>query len=304
MIVWCNGELVDAHAVRISPFDHGLLTGDGVFETLATVGRVPFGWTRHLRRLRTSAHGLGLRGLPHDEALWSAARAVIDANATPDDPAGELRVRITVTGGDAPPGSGRGDGRPLVLITASPLPEGAPTVDVVVAPWSRNERGATAGLKTTSYAENVMALAWAQERGAGEALLANTRGELCEGTGTNVFVVLPRSDDPNDPDDPAEVVTPPLSSGCLAGVTRGLVIELGGIGGTDGGTGGEWIEVVERNVPIGALAWASEAFLTSTTRAVQPVRSIDGRLLRGCPGPATSALARAFADLVARDLDP
>ncbi len=283
MIVWCNGELVDESAVRISPFDHGLLTGDGVFETLATVSGVPFAWTRHLHRLHASAAGLGLRGLPDDDVLRSAADAVIAANPSP----GELRLRITVTGGDAPPGSGRGDGPPLVLMTATPLPPAAPTVDVALAPWPRNERGPTAGLKTTSYAENVIELAWAHERDAGEAVLANTLGRLCEGTGTNVFLVL---GDSGDAGGSGEVVTPPLSSGCLAGVTRALVVEIGG--------------VVERDIPASALRSATEAFLTSTTRAVQPIRLVDGRPLPRCPGPRTRGLAQAFTDLVARDIDP
>lgn len=297
MIVWCNGELVDESAVRISPFDHGLLTGDGVFETLATVSGVPFAWTRHLHRLHASAAGLGLRGLPDDDVLRSAADAVIAANPSP----GELRLRITVTGGDAPPGSGRGDGPPLVLMTATPLPLAVAMVDVALAPWPRNERGATTGLKTTSYAENVVALAWAHERDAGEAVLANTLDQLCEGTGTNVFLVLGDPDSSADPTDSrnsggsrdsALVVTPPLSSGCLAGVTRALVIEIGGD------------RVVERAVAASALGAATEAFLTSTTRAVQPIRLVDGRPLPQCPGPRTRELAQAFAHLMVRDLDP
>ena len=85
---------------------------------------------------------------------------------------------------------------------------------VVTVPWTRNEHGATAGLKTTSYAENVIALAHAVERGGSEAVFANTAGNLCEGTGTNVFYVVD-----------GELRTPTLASGCLAGVTRALVIE-------------------------------------------------------------------------------
>ena len=83
-----------------------------------------------------------------------------------------------------------------------------------MVPWVRNERSAVAGLKTTSYAENVVALAYAKERGAIEAVFANTRGELCEGTGSNVFVVRD-----------GVVWTPPLDSGCLAGITRALAVE-------------------------------------------------------------------------------
>ena len=89
--------------------------------------------------------------------------------------------------------------------------------EVVVVPWPRNEHGALVGLKTVSYGENVVALAFAADRGAGEALFGNLAGNLCEGTGTNVFVGLA-----------GRLVTPPLSSGCLPGVTRDLLLEQRG----------------------------------------------------------------------------
>ncbi len=85
----------------------------------------------------------------------------------------------------------------------------------MTVPWVRNERSAVAGLKTTSYAENVRALAYAKERGGSEAIFANTVGDLCEGTGSNIFCVYD-----------GELVTPTLESGALAGVTRTLVLDL------------------------------------------------------------------------------
>ncbi len=126
--------------------------------------------------------------------------------------------------------------------------------------WPRNERGAVAGLKTTSYAENVVALAEAKRRGATEAVLPNTQGHLCEGTGSNVFYVVD-----------GDLRTPTLASGCLAGVTRDLVLEWCGAREVD-----EPLEVVER---------ASEVFLTSTTRDVQGVSRWDDRDLPA-PGPS------------------
>ena len=118
---------------------------------------------------------------------------------------------------------------PSLIVSTSPLAEWPAVADVAVVPWVRNERSATAGLKTTSYAENVVALRYAHERNASEAILANTVGELCEGTGSNVFVGVG-----------GKLVTPPLESGCLAGITRELVIE--------------WLgDVVERPLPIHAL---------------------------------------------------
>lgn len=271
--VWVDGSLLDAAEARISPFDHGLLTGDGVFETLIVYGGRPFAVTRHLERLAVSCKGLGLTP-PDPDVVRAAMDAVVAANGFES-----ARLRVTVTGGDSPLGSDRGAAGLTTVVAGGALAGWPPTADVVVVPWTRNEKGALAGLKTTSYGENVVALAWAKERGASEAIFANTVGELCEGTGSNVFVGIG-----------GRLVTPPLRSGCLAGVTRALVMEL--------------VDVVEEDLPVGALASADEAFLTSTTREVQPIRAVDGSPLGAAPGPSTEAAAVAFKALAARDLDP
>jgi len=276
--VWIDGSLVAADAARVSPFDHGVLVGDGVFETIRVYGGEPFAFTRHLDRLAHSAAGLGL-GVPDAGVLRTAAKTVLDANGHT-----EARLRITVTGGVAPLGSERGDTSPTVIVASSEVRPWPPSVCVVVVPWVRNDRGATAGLKTTSYAENVRALAFAHERGASEAIFANTRDELCEATGSNVFVVRDGA-----------VATPPGSSGCLLGVTRALVLELAPALG---------LTIDERPLGLDALRDADEAFLTSTTREVQPIAEVDERALPAVPGPVTAALAAAFTELVRRDLDP
>lgn len=271
--VWIDGRLVPEDAARVSPFDHGLLTGDGVFETLRVTRGRPFAPRRHLLRLARSAAILRLP-CPPAPAVLAAMEAVIAADAIEDG-----RLRVTLTGGPSALGSDRGAGRPTVIVAAGPLPAWPAAADIAVAPWPRNERGALAGAKSISYGENVVALAHARDRGAGEAIFANLVGNLCEGTGSNVFVGVG-----------GRLVTPPLSSGCLAGVTRELVMEL--------------VDVVEEDVPIAALAGADEAFLTSTTRDVRPVRAVDGTALAACPGPLTAAAAAAFATLLAGDLDP
>ncbi len=276
--VWLNGGLVAADAARISPFDHGLLVGDGVFETLRVYGGTPFAWRRHHERLTASATGLGLP-VPDSATLRDAADAVLAANALT-----EARLRITVTGGPSPLGSERGTAGPTVVVAASEVRPWPPAESVVTVPWPRNERGATAGLKTISYAENVRALAHAHARDASEAIFLNTRGELCEATGSNVFVVVG-----------SRVSTPPGASGCLLGVTRALVLELGPALDLD---------VVEAVLAPGALADADEAFLTSSTREVQAISHVDGVALASAPGPTTIRLADAFSALVARDLDP
>jgi branched-chain amino acid aminotransferase len=278
VIISLNGEVVDERDARISPFDHGVLVGDGVFETLRVYAGTPFAWTRHYERLCHSGRGLGL-AIPTNDVLRSAANAVLEANGLR-----EGRLRITVTGGPSPLGSERGDAPPTVIVAATEMTQWPPTEVVATAPWPRNERGATAGLKTISYAENVRALAYAHERGANEAIFLNTRGELCEATGSNLFLVIDGT-----------AITPPADSGCLLGVTRALVLELARQHGIPG---------QERPLPAGALAEAEEAFLTSTTREVHPIATADDRDLPKAPGTVTERLTHVFRELVARDLDP
>jgi branched-chain amino acid aminotransferase len=272
--VWINGELRPDNEALISVFDHGLVVGDGAFETVKVMDGRPFALTRHLTRLASSAAGLGLPP-PDLDQIAAGAAAVIAAS--PKVPL--ARMRITITGGIGPLGSERGDS-PLTAVVAV-AEQGAPadSVDVAVVPWRRNELGALAGLKTTSYAENVLALRYAAEHDAGEAIFANTAGNLCEGTGTNVFVVID-----------GRLVTPPLSAGCLAGVTRALVLE--------------WVGGAEEDLPVDALADADEAFLTGTTRDVQPINKVNGSKLATVPGPLTRKAAEVFSTRAAESPDP
>lgn len=269
-LVWLDGQVMTSadDDATVSVLDHGFTVGDGVFETLKVVDGTPFALQRHLDRLRFSAEALGI-GAPADSIVRSACDELLAAWITGDG--GDARLRITVTSGVGPPGSGRGSHQPALVLMVVPLGITEATTTVVTVPWRRNEMGATAGIKTTSYADNVMALAVARQAGATEALMANVAGNLCEGTGSNVFVVI------ND-----ELLTPPLSSGCLAGVTRALVLESG-------------CGAIERDVPFGALTEATEVFLTSTTRDVQAVVSIDGRRLADAPGPHTLRANDSFA---------
>ncbi|RNG26263.1 aminotransferase class IV [Streptomyces botrytidirepellens] len=273
MTIWLDGSLREADSAQVSVFDHGLTVGDGVFETVKAVDGRAFALTRHLHRLARSAHGLGLPEPDLDE-VRRACEAVLA-----DNPMSLGRLRITYTGGFSPLGSDRGTAAPTLVVALVETHRRADTTTVVTVPWTRNERGALAGLKTTSYGENVVALARAREHDATEALFANTVGGLCEGTGTNVFVVLD-----------GELHTPPLASGCLAGITRALVLE--------------WVGARETELPFDVLERADEVFLTSTTRDVQAVRQVDDRNVPGTPGPVTAKAMRIFTERAAADIDP
>ncbi|GHF87642.1 aminotransferase class IV [Streptomyces thermodiastaticus] len=273
MKVWFDGALRETDAARVSVLDHGLTVGDGVFETVKAVDGRPFALTRHLERLTRSARGLGLPDPDLDEVRRACA-AVLEA-----DPVPLGRLRITYTGGYGPLGSERGDRGTTLVVAVGETTRRPDSTAVVTVPWTRNERGALTGLKTTSYAENVVALAHAHRHGASEALFGNTAGRLCEGTGSNVFVVLD-----------GEIHTPPVASGCLAGITRALTIE--------------WTGAKETDLPLEVLREAEEVFLTSTLRDVQAVHRVDDRELPAAPGPVTAKAMRIFQERSGDDLDP
>jgi len=274
MQVWANGRLLD-HPDQpvLSILDHGFTVGDGVFEAIKVVDNVPFALTRHLRRMLRSAAGLGLPA-PDPDVVRRAITAVLDAERI------DLgRLRITWTAGPSPLGSGRDpEGEPTLVVASAAMKPFEPSVAIVTVPWPRNEKGALAGLKTTSYAENVVALARAHEQGASEAIFANTPGNLCEGTGSNIFYVVD-----------GELRTPTLESGCLAGISRELLVE--------------WMDVVQVDEPVGVLDRAEEMFLVSTTRDVQAVHTCDGRELPA-PGPVTQKAAEVWAAREPEHSDP
>ncbi|MFJ8084577.1 aminotransferase class IV [Streptomyces sp. NPDC096205] len=273
MKIWLDGGLQDIESARVSVFDHGLTVGDGIFETMKVTEGRTFALTRHLARLTRSARGLGLPDPDLDEVRRACA-AVIEANPMPLG-----RLRVTYTGGHGPLGSDRGEHGPTLVVALGETTRRPDTTAAITVPWTRNERGALTGLKTTSYAENVVALARAHEHGASEALFANTVGQLCEGTGSNVFVVLD-----------GEIHTPPLASGCLAGITRELAVE--------------WTGAKETDLPLDVLERADEVFLTSTLRDIQAVHRVDDRELPGRPGPVTAKAMRIFDERAGDDLDP
>ena len=276
--IWVNGQIVGANEPALAALDHGVTVGDGAFETCKIVDGQVFAADRHLARMDRTLAGLGLA--PADRGVL---RDGIDAVLAAGETIGFGRLRYTITGGPGPLGSDRGEEGMSYIVTAAEAAPMAPTTAVATVPWTRNERAATAGLKTTSYAENVIALAHAKGKGGTEAIFANTRGELCEGTGSNIFVVVD-----------GVVRTPLLESGCLAGITRELAIEFA----RDAG-----IEVIEEALPLSVLESVDEAFLTSSTRDVQPIHAVDGRELPA-PGPLTAQMQEAFAKGSAASTNP
>lgn len=293
--VWVDGRRVD-EGPALAALDHGVTVGDGVFETAKVLGSQVFALTRHHDRMDRSLRGLGLAPLDRGK-VQEGIEAVLA-----DGPIEFGRLRYTITGGPGPMGSDRLGGPMTYIVTAGPAPRPAPETTVAVVPWTRNERAATVGLKTTSYAENVIALAAAKDLGGTEAIFANTAGQLCEGTGSNVFVVLDGT-----------VLTPALHTGPLAGITRALTIEW---------LTQEGIDVHEDELPLSILTEADEAWITSSTRDVQGISAVrvagaasslagqvaapalPERVFGTAPGPVTQRAQEIFARLGVERIDP
>ncbi|MDO5635501.1 MAG: aminotransferase class IV [Micrococcus sp.] len=271
--VWVDGELLGP-AATLRALDHGVTVGDGVFETAKVVDGQPFALDRHHDRMDRSLAGIGLEPLDRDR-IQEGIDAVLGQGGM-----SFARLRWTVTAGAGPLGSDRLPGAATYIVSAMEVPPAGPTTTVAVVPWTRNERSALTGVKSTSYAENVVALAAAKALGHSEALLANTAGMLCEGTGTNVFLVRD-----------GVVLTPSLGTGPLAGITRGLTIEW---------LREEGLEVREEELPLAALADAEEVWITSSTRDISLVTRVDV----AAPATLLSGQVLAVEGLTPRDLEP
>ena len=285
--IWVNGELVDSSEASVSPLDHGFTVADGVFETLKVVDSEVFAIDRHLARLQKSALGLGL-----GEINLAHIDKAVHETLTANSPLELGRLRITVTSGAGPLGSNRGDNSETIVVATSPVAPWPTTTSIAVVPWRRNERSAVVGLKTTSYAENVVALEAAHGANCSEAVFLDTRDFVSEGTGTNIFFVLDGT-----------LFTPGGSCGILNGITRDLVLEL---------TQALNLSVSMGEYRLAELVHADEVFITSSTRDIHPVTEVkvlDSRLettefVSLGIGTITKKLQAAWAATYAHNMNP
>jgi branched-chain amino acid aminotransferase len=261
-----NGVLRPAGEAIVTASD-GLSVGRGLFETLAAYRGRPFLAAAHFARLRRGAEVLGIP-CPADDLFLEAFASALSANGFTE--AGKTRLRLNV--------SSPADGSENWWVEATPPPSHPATARVVTGPFFRNERSPLAGFKTVNYGDNLVAQRHAHAAGADEALFANTRGEVCEGTWSNVFLLVE-----------GRWMTPPPSSGCLPGVTRAVVLEL--FAELD-------LPVSESTLSIDGLDRVESAFLTSSLREIQPVAVMDGRELRS--SGTVEALMEAFRARVER----
>ena len=273
MSVWIaaggDGALVEPDDARVSAFDHGVIVGDGVFETIKVVDGTPLALTRHLHRLSRSCDVLGLATL--QLVLTDAVSSVISSQP---EAARLGRLRITVTAGLGPLGSDRGAGEGTTIVALASMNPWPATTSTIVVPWVRNERSAVVGAKTTSYAENVVALRWAHARGFSEGLFMNSAGNLSEGTGTNVFVVID-----------GQVLTPGLTKRAWRESPMNLF------------SNGAWRS---GELPPSDLQNADEVF-TSSTRDIHPVLTLGDRQWERRRGQQASA---QYVRRITQDVDP
>jgi branched-chain amino acid aminotransferase len=263
VIVSVNGVLGEMDAARIDPRDRGFTLGDGVFETIAVRRGASPRLGAHVARLRMGLQMIALDLENSDQELVDWMNALLSANNTKD-----AALRLTVTRGQGerglvPPAHAK----PTVLITCNPLPpEPTPAKVIVASTTCRNDNSPLSRIKSLNYLDNIIARNEATARGADDALMLNTRGDIVCGTVANIFALVDGG-----------LITPPIEDGALPGVARADVITL--------------TRAEERTLSRELLARASEVFLTNAL-GLRPIIEIDGAVVGdGEPGLITQLVA-------------
>jgi branched-chain amino acid aminotransferase len=272
--VFHNGRIQPVENVRLSPGQSGLLSGWGLFTTMRVVEGIPFAFDRHWKRLSRDAQRTHCPFPFDEETVRGQLGEVLLANRVR-----EGCVRIYVIYNQA--GFWRSDENfPAadLLICSADLPPYREQVRLSVREHGRHAASPLAGVKVTSWLNNVWSLYEAQQAGYDEVILLNERGEVAECTAANIFCVMA-----------GRVVTPPLSSGCLEGVTRSIVLEVGPQAG---------VPVEERTLFPEDLHAADEVFVSSTNRNLIPVVEISGRKIADGSGPFMEKLEGIFTSYV------
>jgi branched-chain amino acid aminotransferase len=278
LLVYIDGKFYPKSEAKISVYDHGLLYGDGVFEGIRAYNGIVFKLKEHIDRLYRSAHPIFLK-IPLTKAEMS--KAVVETlrkNKLTD-----AYIRLVVTRGIGDLGlDPRKCPKPTVIIITEPTlvlhsPEKLEKGISTVITWVRRNSvdAATHELKSLNYLNSILGKIEANNSGVDEAICLDKTGFVCEGVGENIFIVRD-----------GKLLTPPLSSGALDGITRAFVIKLAKKMG---------IEVIERNITPNELFTADEAFFTGTAAEVAPIHDVNGRVIgAGKQGPVTKRIMQEF----------
>lgn len=272
--VFHNDRVLPIEEVRLSPGQAGVINGWGIFTTVRIVEGVPFAFERHWQRLERDASRTHIPFSFKMETGRAQLGKVIRANRVTEGCARVYMIYNQV-------GFWRSDENfppvDLILYTA-PLPSYREPARLALREHGRHAASPLSGVKVTSWLNNVWSLHEAQQAGCDEVVLLNERGEVAECTAANVFCVRDGG-----------VWTPPLDSGCLEGITRDTLLEIGGSAG---------VPVAERVLRPEDLYSADEVFISSTNRSMIAVGEINGHKIASAPGPIMQKLERVFAGYV------
>jgi len=278
LLVYVDGKFYPKSEAKVSVYDHGLLYGDGVFEGIRAYNGIVFKLKEHIDRLYRSAHPIFLK-IPLTKAeLTEALLETLKKNNLKD-----AYIRLVVTRGVGDLGlDPRKCPKPTVIIITEPTlvlhsPEKLEKGISTVITWVRRNSvdAATHELKSLNYLNSILGKIEANNSGVDEAICLDKTGFVCEGVGENIFIVRD-----------GKLLTPPLSSGALDGITRAFVINLAKKMG---------IEVIERNITPNELFTADEAFFTGTAAEVAPIHDVNGRVIGpGNQGPVTKRIMQEF----------
>jgi branched-chain amino acid aminotransferase len=269
-----NNRIVPLEEVHLSPGQVGLLMGWGVFTTLRVYRGVPFAFERHWARMTRDAKRLEV-AMPYAmDHVDATIRELARANSRPE---GMARVSFVKNQGGLWSQADNLGPTDLLVFTRELVPWPA-AQHLTLQPMGIFSGGRYAGAKMLSWVPHAAVLSRAHEAGYDDALLLNEKGNLSECTSANIFLVRG-----------GKVLTPPLSSGCLAGITREILLEIAPRAGT---------EIVEQELTTRDLASAEEVFISSTTREVAAIDRIDPDWKFPAPGQITTALEHAFQDYV------
>ncbi|UCE99497.1 MAG: aminotransferase class IV family protein [Planctomycetota bacterium] len=274
--VFLNDKLVDTDKAGISVADSGFLYGAGLFETMRSCNGIVFSLKDHLDRLFFSANSLSIK--THDRKyITDAIYKVLKANKLTD-----ARLRLTITSGAmSKPDEQR---KPTLLIAATKLVPYPPEyykkgVLVILCPFRQNTAEPTYGHKTTSYLPRMLALQFAHQKRAAEALWFTVDNRLAEGCISNVFLVKDST-----------LYTPPIGTPVLAGVARKTVCQIAVRNS---------INLVEKALYISDVLDADEIFLTNVIMQIMPVSSVERHTVgTGKPGAMTKRLQKYFNELI------
>ncbi len=272
-----DGRVGSPEEVTLKVTDNGFVFGDSAYETLRTYGGRPFELDRHLRRLRRSIALLGFELPISDDEIKARIDACLSFASNDES---YLRVIVSRGVGDMSYRFERIP-QPTVAMYVKPLEPSNEALyekgaSAVIVSIRRNPIEAlNPAMKASNLLNNALATREAYAKGAFEAILLNTRGEVAEGAGSNVFIVKG-----------GRLLTPPLSCGLLAGITRELVLEIAlAIG----------VPFEESVLSADDLKGADELFITSTLKELAPMVTLDGVPVgSGVPGPVTKALLKAY----------